>query len=661
MRTRARIWLVAILTGVLVVAGCTGGDGGIGPRPGVPQSEVERLAAALTAGKLNTVELVDPTPAQPELDLNLTGMQTRPQVTAGAIAISTENRQYIATATLQVSWPLPGGAWAYETKAVLQHADDKWQVRWAPQMLHPELVDTGRLLLARTQAPRGSVTGAGGQLIAGNQEGREIGLDKTLIPQTQWPASAKLLAAVLKIDPVAYEKKVLASGPRAFVVAQRIGGIQVPPAVYDVPGARAFETQVYMGSTARFAQPLLGIVGEATKAVIDKSNGEVKAGDRVGLTGLQLQYDKELRGTPGVRVSLVAKPAPSPTPGPSGSPTSTRPTGSAAPTDPGSGSPTTSPTTRQTPITDPVTLLERDPVPGQTLKLTLDATKQALAERILAGQKESAIVAIKPSTGEIIAAASSPDAQTSIATQGRYAPGSTFKVVSALALIRSGMTANSTVSCPATVVVHGRQLKNYSDYPASKLGNISLRTAFAESCNTAFAGSQGRLSQSALADAGGSLGIGIDYEPGYYSFWGQVPTTSNPVGRAEASIGQGQVLASPLAMGAVAASVSAGKTVIPTLIQGKTNDPKGKPLTVAEAGQLQALLRAVVSDGSGGSLKGLVTGAKSGTAEYGAKAPLRTRAWMIAYHGDIAIAVFVADGPSGTRTAGPLVAAFMKG
>ncbi len=656
MGARARVWLVAVLAGLLAVAGCTGGGptgGGLGPRPGVPQAEAETLAKALTAGKLTGLDLVDPAAAQSDLDASLSGMQVLPRVTVGTITVSTEPSQYVATAGLRYSWPLAGGAWTYDSQALLQHSSDRWQVRWAPTIVHPDLTSTTRLRLERTQAPRASVTGAGGLLLAGNQEGREIGIDKTLIPAAAWPASARLLARVVNIDPVAYERKVLASGPRAFVIAQTVGGIRVPPAVYDVPGARALEAQVYMGATSGFAQPLLGIVGEATKPVIDKSNGDIRAGDKVGLSGLQLLYDKALRGVAGVKVTIVDRPARVVT-------TTARPPTSASP---GSAAPTAtaSASARQSPTTDPIVLLERAPVQSPALSLTLNSAKQALAERVLAGNKESAIVAVKPSTGEIVAAASSPDARTSIATQGRYAPGSTFKVVSALALLRSGLTANSTVSCPASVVVDGRQLKNYGDYPSNRLGNISLRTAFAESCNTAFAGNQGRLSPSALADAGGSLGVGLDYEPGYYSFWGSVPQMGEPVARAEAMIGQGQVLASPLAMAAVAASVAAGKTVIPTLIPGKKIDSKGTPLTVAEAGQLQVLMRAVVSDGSGVSLKGIVTGAKSGTAEYGAKAPLRTRAWMIAYHGDLAVAVFVADGPSGTRTAGPLLAAFMRG
>ena len=53
--------------------------------------------------------------------------------------------------------------------------------------------------------------------------------------------------------------------------------------------------------------------------------------------------------------------------------------------------------------------------------------------------------------------------------------------------------------------------------------------------------------------------------------------------------------------------------------------------------------------------------AKTGTAEYGAKTPPKTHAWMIAAQGDLAVAAFVQTGASGSRTAGPLLATFLSG
>jgi cell division protein FtsI/penicillin-binding protein 2 len=73
-------------------------------------------------------------------------------------------------------------------------------------------------------------------------------------------------------------------------------------------------------------------------------------------------------------------------------------------------------------------------------------------------------------------------------------------------------------------------------------------------------------------------------------------------------------------------------------------------------------MRAVVVEGSGrvlGDLAGPAVLAKTGTAEYGTSEPLKTHAWMIAAQGDLAVAVFVNNGKSGSATAGPLLRAFL--
>jgi cell division protein FtsI/penicillin-binding protein 2 len=98
-------------------------------------------------------------------------------------------------------------------------------------------------------------------------------------------------------------------------------------------------------------------------------------------------------------------------------------------------------------------------------------------------------------------------------------------------------------------------------------------------------------------------------------------------------------------------------------VDGSATKPKGQPLTATEAKQLKSMMRSVVTDGSGRLLAGLAGPnaiAKTGTAEYGTKQPPRTHVWMIAAQGDLAVAVFVADGTSGSQTAGPLLKHFMN-
>jgi cell division protein FtsI/penicillin-binding protein 2 len=404
----------------------------------------------------------------------------------------------------------------------------------------------------------------------------------------------------------------------------------VLPAFRGVPGALAVNDTLPLAPTREFAAALLGRVGPATAEVVAESDGAIVAGDEVGLSGLQARYDEQLRGAPGTAV--VARDA-----------------------------------------DDRLrTLFEVPATDGADLATTLDPALQEKAERALAtlgdGAPAAALVAIRPSDGAVLASANGAGAAgADLASTGQYAPGSTFKVVSSLALLRSGMGVDDVVSCPATTVVDGRTFENYDDYPASATGDITLTQAIAQSCNTALIGNAGRLGDGDLAAAAQALGLGTDHDLGFPVYFGQVPPPETETGAAADMIGQGTVLASPFAMATVAASVSAGRAVLPVLLpQHEVQQvPPEVPLTGTEAGTLRGLMRAVVTTGSGRFLQDVPgeIGAKTGTAEHGtpdASGSLPTHAWMIATRGDLAVAVFVATGVSGSQTAGPVLEAFLR-
>ena len=73
------------------------------------------------------------------------------------------------------------------------------------------------------------------------------------------------------------------------------------------------------------------------------------------------------------------------------------------------------------------------------------------------------------------------------------------------------------------------------------------------------------------------------------------------------------------------------------------------------------MLRGVVAEGSAKALAGIADGAKTGTAEFDAAGVTKAHAWMIAFRGDLAVAVYVEEGDSGAKTAGPLVSGFLQG
>lgn len=644
----------------VVLSGCTGG-GLPTPNGDSPERAASELAAGLTAKDLTPVEFVAATSSDVNASFQtlIRGMgPVSPAVSVNEVDRSGSS----ATATLDVSWTFPGvpQKWTYTSTAQLQNDAGRWKTAWQAAAVQPQLNGSNRLSQRRLTAARGEVLGADDEVIAKLRPVVRIGIDKTVVDGEAAAASATKLAKLVDVDASAYAKKVAAAGADAFVeaITYRATDDSRPSNadVFAIKGALPIQGEQVLAPSRDFARPLLGIVGQATKEIVDDSDGAVVAGDDVGLSGLQKRYDTTLRGTPGVQVRLL--------PLTSGS-------SSASPSPSGSGSPQASTPPSSTPSSSagpaaPVTVFEAKPVAGKDLRLTLNPFLQEFAEKLLADTKPaSAIVAIRPSTGAVVAAANGPGTKDqNLATTGQAAPGSTFKVVSALALLRAGVKPSSSVKCPATLTVDGRRFKNYSDYPSGQLGTITLKTALAQSCNTAFIGSRTELEDGDLAKAAASLGLGVDYDTGFPSFFGQVPDDASGTGGAAAMIGQGTVLASPLAMAAVAASVSGGRTVIPVLVDGNAAKTIAAPLSADEAKSLKSMMRAVVTEGSGRSLKS-VPGpdviAKTGTAEYGDADPLKTHAWMIAAQGDLAVAVFVNTGQSGSRTAGPLLKDFLAG
>ena len=593
-----------------------------------PRKAAEALAQGLTKQDLKGVPAVKGGRIpQADLDRIVAGMgSARAKVTVGDLKEDDDT----ATATLKTSWTFKGADWSYTTPAKLAYSDDKWQLRWSPTIVAPELTADEELRLRTSPADRGDIVGAGGDGLVIERPVERIGIDKSRIKAAEADGSARALARLLDIDVDRYAKAVKAAGPQAFVVALVVRADSddtlSDAEIASIPGVSQLGAELPLAPTKSFGQPLLGIVGEATAEIIAKSKGSVEVGDLVGLTGLEQRYDSQLRGNPGVIVEAVSE-----------------------------GS-------------QPRQLFTSEPRAGKALRTTIDAKLQGSADKILADVKPaSAIVAIRPSSGKIVAMASGPGGKgADTAATGHYAPGSTFKLVTALTFLRSGLKSSSVVPCTRTVTVEGREFTNYSDYPSGAIGDIPLRSAIANSCNTAMIATRDKAPQDELAGAAAALGLGPDLDLGIPAFLGSVPDQAKGTEHAASMIGQGKIEASPLAMAVVAASIAHGSRVTPTLLEEaptKAAPTPADPLTGGEAKQLQEMFRGVVTSGSAAFLSDVPGGpvsAKTGTAEYGNDTPPRTHAWMIATQGDLAVAVFVDDGESGSGTAGPLLEAFLR-
>lgn len=546
-------------------------------------------------------------------------------ITADPVVLSEDEKS--ATVDLHWTWDVDGREWSYATTATMDLSDgDQWVVQWDPTIVHRSARIASTFEVTRgslgERAPIVSDTGAE---IVMERDVFRIGVDKTFVTSTdEQQAAAIALAEGLGFDdPESYAATVRNAGERAFVEAIVIRQAEAEnwnvEELRQIEGVNVVGDSRQLAPTAAFARPILGRVGEATAEIIEESEGRVARGDIVGISGLSKLYDAHLSGQPGVQVHLLVS-------------------------------------------EQPQLVFETEAVSGEALTVTLSIEHQLLAERVIAGvDGVAALAAVEPSTGRILASATT-DAWN-VSALGRYAPGSTFKVVTSLALLRSGLTPDSIVECPETITVDGRTFSNYSGFRHT--GSVTLREALAHSCNTAFIGPASELDPADMASAALSLGIGQPGPWAFEYFSGSVPTDVNATSHAASAMGQGEVLASPLAMAVVAASVAAGTTVTPVFLPGEESpalDPATVALTEDEAAALAEMMSAVVEEGNSTILAPLGgVHAKTGTAELGEDGELTTNAWMIAYHGDLAVAVFVEGGASGIGAAGPLMEQFLSG
>ena len=603
----------------LTLSGCGGGGGETPPNEPDRASNVATLAAALS-GRMgfDLVRFADgssASEAKADYQRIIGGMTgTKPRVTAHG-------------ATLEWRWPLRGGAWTYSTTATKKGSDGP--IAWSPAIVNGALTDPQSTLRTVTVQPqRGQIMGAGGQVLVTERPVVVYGLDKARVvaPAKAVPA-ARRLAQRLGVDAAAFVKQVRAAGPQQFVPALTYRAAEAPLSqdqISAIPGAVAQHSSASLAPTRDFATPILGRVGPVTAEMVTKDPQSYHAGDVAGTSGLEARYDAQLRGTPGTVVQRIG----------------------------GDGA-----------ITQ---IFDAPPADGKPLVTTLDLRLQTLAEHLLAGVRPaSALVALRPSTGRILAAANGPgNGGLDLATYGRMPPGSTFKTIGSLALLREGRTPDSTVPCTPSITVDGKEFTNDSDYPASGLGDVPLTTAIADSCNTAMISQRDAVSHDALVGAAASLGFGVDHDTGFPAYFGQIPAPASETERAADMIGQGKVLASPMVMASVIGAIQRGVSTVPTLIADTEVKAGGDPISAQEHTQLLQLFRAVVQRGTGAGLAdvpGKPVIAKTGTAEFDRDGKRLVHAWMIAAQGDLAVAVYVDEGVTGAQTAGPIVEGFLRG
>ncbi|WP_425245467.1 penicillin-binding transpeptidase domain-containing protein [Streptomyces sp. NEAU-NA10] len=301
--------------------------------------------------------------------------------------------------------------------------------------------------------------------------------------------------------------------------------------------------------------------------------------------------------------------------------------------------------------------------PGK-LQTTLSASVQAAAEKAVQTYAQSSVVAVQPSTGDVLAVANHRTDGFNAAFQGERPPGSTMKIISAATLIDNGLTtANGPAPCPDEAISESQTFHNLKTLTPDD--NATLSESFARSCNTAFVKFADEVQVDSLTnEAQDRFGLGRDnWKTGIPSFDGRVPASGGPDTAANL-IGQGQVQMNPLNMASVTATAMTGTFRQPVIVPQSLDDrelARARGLSSSTVQQLRSMMNRTATSGTAqGVMSGLSgrIGAKTGSAEIDGNA--QSDSWFTGYRNDIAAAAMVEDGGHGVDAAGPIVAAVLK-
>ncbi len=436
---------------------------------------------------------------------------------------------------------------------------------------------------------RGVILDRNNKILAQNQPTYDL----IVTPKLVKPFDTLSLCEIIGIDMPTFREKLRKATVKSRYQAsifQKLLSVQTYAALQEkLANYEGFDVQK---RTIRYypdsiASHFLGYMREVTQSDIEKYNGYYKSGDYIGKTGIEKEYEVNLRGTKGVthilyNVKNVA----------------------------------------QGKYADGK--LDSMAISGDQLISTIDSRIQKLGEELMAN-KVGSIVAIEPATGEVLAFVSSPgyDPNKLVGSnfsnnyreifanpnrafivrpiQGGYSPGSAFKPLDALIALSEGVVdANSTIFCPGYYVAGNRRFKcEHTD------GNTNLRWALSRSCNTYFysifakmmtKNGGSRIKQQAAYEAwqnkvrkfgiGDTLGIDFpgekayklyrkkDYDKMHGKYWSNSTVMS-------LAIGQGEISTTPLQMANIMAIIAnRGYYLKPHLVKGigsnKYVDPKYK-------------------------------------------------------------------------------------
>jgi len=606
---------LVVVVGALAVGFTDGGFGGeASAEPAVQtflldwQSAHYAQAAALTTG------------TTPEVSAQLEAAYTNLDATHQSFAmqsVTQHGASAVATFVATVDLAAAGQQWSYTGKFGLTSSNGHWLVNWAPSVINPSLGPGDRLAVDTTYAPRAAVTDVHGQSLLNESSAYRVGVYPGKLKSA--PATATALSKATGLDEQQVLGQIQAAPPGAFLSL-----LTLSPADFSslwtklshVPGLGYQKQADRLFSSA--AQDVVGSVGTENSTTLRQEGAAYQPGMTVGLSGLEQTYQDSLIGTPTTAVEVVNQ---------------------------------AGHVTKQWVL--------KGGHAGTPVQTTLDLKQQAAADNALADEPNSAeIVAVNSTTGGINVLATHSAGNMALPSGGplnaRVQPGMAFSIVSAAALLSTGITVDHPLPCEPVADVGG---ETFTYQPAAS-STATFAEDFANGCGTAFANMSRTLTPAQLSAAERAFGIGSNWQLRMSAFSGAAPKVSGEAQVAAQVTGTGGVLMSPLGMATVAAEVASGTGHSPVLIGTDPSTTWQVPLSSTGLAQLRQLMQLAVAKGAAHAayLPGTPVYGQSGVVQTGKQSYL---SWFVGYRGTTAVAV-LETGSTASQAATSLAGTFLK-
>ncbi|HFN1563014.1 TPA: penicillin-binding transpeptidase domain-containing protein [Enterococcus faecium] len=489
-------------------------------------------------------------------------------------------------------------------KGTLDRNDGQTTINWQPNLVFPEMEGNDKVSLTTQEAARGNIIDRNGEPLATTGKLKQLGVVPSKLGDGgEKTANIKAIASSFDLTEDAINQAISQSWvqPDYFVPLKIIDG-----ATPELPaGATIQEVDGRYYPLGEAAAQLIGYVGDITAEDIDK-NPELSSNGKIGRSGLEMAFDKDLRGTTGEKLSITDADG-----------------------------------------VEKKVLIEHEVQNGKDIKLTIDAKAQKTAFDSLGG-KAGSTVATTPKTGDLLALASSPSYDPNKMTNGisqedykayeenpehpfisrfatGYAPGSTFKIITAAIGLDNG-----TIDPNEVLTINGLKWQKDSSWGSFKTTRVSsdvsqvdLKTALIYSDNIYAAQETLKMGEKKFRTGldkfifGEDLDLPISMNPAQIS---NEDSFNSDILLADTGYGQGELLITPIQQAAMySVFTNNGTLVYPKLIADKETKDKKNVISETAVQTIVPDLREVVQDVNGTahslSALGIPLAAKTGTAE----------------------------------------------